>query len=80
MTQRESSIDHATAETRIKLHDHAAKVSELAIEIDVAAAAIRDDSSRLPINPDAYRLMLEALDLMTIAGDLLDPYRIGVHR
>ena len=80
MTQRETTIGRASAETRAELHAHASKVRELAISIDVAAAAIRDDSSRLPIHADVYRIMLEALDLTTIAGNLLDPYRIEVHR
>lgn len=75
MTQRESSIDRASAETRAELHEHASTVRELAIGIDMAAASIRDDSSRLPIHRDTYRLMLEALDLVTIAGNQLDPDR-----
>lgn len=80
MTQRESSIDRATAETRAELHAHASIVRALAIGIDVEAAAIREDSSRLPIHRDTYRLMTEALDLMTIAGNLLDPDRSEVAR
>lgn len=80
MTQRESSIDRATEETRDELHAHARKVRELASVIYVAAAAIRDDSSRLPIHRDTYRLMLEAFDLVTIAGNQLDPDRSEVAR
>ena len=75
MTQRESSIDRATAATRAELHAHASTVRALAIAIAVAAAMIRDDSSRLPIHRDTYRLMLEARDLVTIANKLLDPDR-----
>lgn len=80
MTQRETMIGRASAETRSELHAHAATVRELAISIDVAAAAIRDDSSHLPIHRDTYRLMLEALDLVTIAGNQLDPDRSEVAR
>lgn len=75
MTQRESTFDRASAETRAELHAHASKVRELTCDIYVAAAAIREDSSRLPIHRDTYRLMLNALDLMTIAGNSLDPDR-----
>ncbi|OFT48016.1 hypothetical protein HMPREF3157_02155 [Dermabacter sp. HMSC06F07] len=75
MTQRESSIDRATEETRAELNAHARKVRELASVIYVAAAVIRDDSSRLPIHRDTYRLIFEAFDLVTIAGNQLDPDR-----
>lgn len=75
MTQRESSIDRATAETRAELHANARNVRELASVIYVAAAAIRDDSSRLPIPHEIYYLMFDAFDLMTIAANSLDPYR-----
>lgn len=80
MTQRESSIDRATAKTRAELHAHASTVRAIAISIDMAAASIRDDSSHLPIHRDTYRLMLEALDLVTIAGNQLDPDRSEVAR
>lgn len=75
MTQRESSIDRATAETRAELNAHARKVRELASVIYVAAAVIRDDSSRLPIPHEIYYLMFDAFDLVTIAGNQLDPDR-----
>lgn len=72
MTQRESSIDRATA---AELREYATTVRELTIEIDNIAGAILDDSGRLPISKDTYHLLFGALELVTIAGNLLDPDR-----